>query len=78
MPYAMLSADQLTPTDESILDMLREGRVTAPYVAETQDKSLEYVRSRLKRFVEHEHVVRVHDGLYELVTDPRDDSNNDK
>lgn len=68
----MLSPDQLTPTDEEILDLLQEGRVTAPYVAEKLDKSLEYVRSRLVRFMEHEHVIRVHEGLYELVSDPRD------
>ncbi|MFW6435707.1 MAG: MarR family transcriptional regulator [Halovenus sp.] len=69
----MLSPDQLNPTDESILQMLDDGRVTAPFVAEEQDKSLEYVRSRLTRLVEHEHVQRVHDGLYELTDDPRED-----
>lgn len=71
----MLSPDQLNPTDESVLDMLKDGRVTAPYVSEAQDRSLEYVRARLKRLVEHGHVRRVHDGLYECVDDPRD--NND-
>ena len=69
--HPMLNPDQLTPTDEKILDMLQDGRVTAPYVSEEQDKSLEYVRSRLVRFMEHEHVERIHDGLYELVDDPR-------
>lgn len=69
----MLSTDNLNPTDESTLDMLKDGRVTAPYVAEKQGKSLEYVRARLKRLVEHGHVQRVHEGLYELVDDPRDE-----
>lgn len=70
MPPTVLHPDQLTDTDRAILQMLREGRVTAPFVAEQQDKSLEYVRSRLVRFEEHGHVERVHQGLYELVDDP--------
>ena len=74
MSTVMLSGDQLTDTDKAILEMLREGRVTAPFVAEKQDKSLEYVRSRLVRLMEHEHVERIHDGLYELVDDPEGDS----
>jgi len=68
----MLDEDQLNPTDKSTLDMLHEGRVTAPYVAEEEDRALEYVRSRLTRLVEHGHADRVHDGLYELVNDPRE------
>lgn len=70
MANRMLQPDQLTPTDEAILEMLRDGRVTAPFVAEEQEKSLEYVRSRLVRLMEHGHVERVHDGLYELTDDP--------
>lgn len=77
MATAMLSKDQLTPTDEAILDMLVEGRVTAPFVAEELDKSLEYVRSRLVRLMEHNHVDRIHDGLYELVDDPREQEEGD-
>lgn len=70
MPTAVLEPDDLTETDHAILRMLREGRVTAPYVADEQDKSLEYIRSRLVRLEEHKHVERVHRGLYELVDDP--------
>jgi len=73
MASVVLSHDDLTPTDEAILGLLREGRVTAPYVAEETGRSLEYVRSRLKRYVEHDHVRKVHTGLYELVDDPRDE-----
>lgn len=70
MSTPMLTQDQLTPADESIIEMLRDGRVTAPYVAEAQDLSLEYARSRLVRLMEHGHVERIHDGLYELVDEP--------
>lgn len=75
MTASVLRPDQLTYTDRAILEMLREGRVTAPFVAEQQDKSLEYVRSRLVRFMEHGHVDRIHDGLYELVEDPERNHN---
>lgn len=73
MPAPVLDNDQLTDTDQAILRLLRGGRVTAPYVAEELDKSLEYVRSRLRRFREHGHVERVHQGLYELIDDPVED-----
>lgn len=67
----MLSGDQLTETDEQILEMLRDGRVTAPFAADEIDASQEYVRSRLKRLVEHGHARKVYTGLYELTNDPR-------
>jgi len=68
----MLDPEDLSPADESVLDLLRDGRVTAPYVREETDYSLQYIRDVLSRLVEHEHVRKVHDGLYELVEDPRD------
>ena len=68
----MLSPDQLTDTDEQLLELLSEGRVTAPYAADELDASQEYVRSRLRRFVEHGHAQKVYTGLYELVEDPRE------
>jgi len=68
----MLDADDLGPADESLLELLREGRVIAPYAAEETGYSLQYVRDRLGRFVEHGNVRKVYDGLYELVEDPAD------
>lgn len=68
----MLDADDLGPADESMLDLLHEGRVTAPYAAEETGYSLQYVRDVLSRLVEHSHVRKVHKGLYELVDDPRE------
>lgn len=67
----MLDEDDLSPVDEVILDLLREGRVTAPYVSDESDYSLQYVRDRLNRLVEHGNVRKVYEGLYELVEDPR-------
>jgi hypothetical protein len=69
----MLEPDDLSPTDEKILDMLRQGRVTAPFVADEKDVSLQYARDRLGRMVEHGNARKVYEGLYELVDDPRDD-----
>jgi hypothetical protein len=75
----MLESDDLSPADRAVLDMLREGRVTAPFVAEQQDYSLQYVRDRLGRLVEHGNARKVYEGLYELVEDPRrsDDEDDD-
>lgn len=68
----MLDEDDLAPSDEEIFDMLQEGRVTAPFVADETGYSLQYVRDRLARLVEHGNAIKVYQGLYELVEDPRD------
>ena len=67
----MLEEEDLGPADEALLDMLNEGRVTAPYVANETGYSLQYVRDRLGRLVEHGNARKVYEGLYELVEDPR-------
>ncbi len=69
----MLDEDDIGPADEALLDMLRDGRVTAPYAADETGYSLQYVRDRLGRLVEHGNATKVYEGLYELVSDPRDD-----
>lgn len=68
----MLEEDDLVPADESLLDLLKEGRVTAPYAASETGYSLQYVRDRLARLVEHGNVEKVYEGLYELIEDPRE------
>lgn len=68
----MLDADDLGPADEELLDMLADGRVTAPYAADETGYSTQYVRDRLGRLVEHGVARKVYTGLYELVEDPRD------
>jgi len=70
----MLNKDDLAPVDEAILDLMREGRVTAPFAADETGYSLQYVRDRLARFVEHDNACKVYEGLYELTVDPREDS----
>ncbi len=73
----MLEEDDLGPADEALLDMLRGGRVTAPYVADETGYSLQYVRDRLGRLVEHGNAEKVYEGLYELVEDPREEHSSD-
>jgi DNA-binding IclR family transcriptional regulator len=60
----------LSPTDRAILKMLREGRCTPAYIAAEQDYSRQHVRNRLQRLTEHDYVIRLHKGLYELSRDP--------
>ena len=66
----VLNNDSLNDTDREILELLREGRVTPPYVSDRLDKSREYASERLIRLNEHGHTVRPAPGLYELVDDP--------
>jgi len=63
----------LNPTDNAILDMLREGRCSPSYIAEKAEYSRQNVTNRLGRLVEHGYVRKLHPGLYELVDDPRVD-----
>jgi DeoR/GlpR family transcriptional regulator of sugar metabolism len=71
----MLDPDDLTPADEAVLELMRSGRVTAPYAAEETEYTIQYVRDTLTNLRKHGHVRRVHKGLYELVDDPRENSN---
>jgi DNA-binding IclR family transcriptional regulator len=64
---------RLNPTDEVILEMLREGRCTPSYIADEHGYSRQNVTNRLSRFVEHGYVRKVHTGLYELRKDPADE-----
>jgi hypothetical protein len=70
----MLSEDDLGPADEQLLDLLNDGRVTAPFAADETGYSLQYVRDRLGRLVDHGNAKKVYEGLYELVEDPRSNS----
>jgi hypothetical protein len=77
-PPVVLTDDDLNRTDRRILDLLAEGRVTPPLVAQRLDLSREYASSRLIRLKEHDHVDRLAPGLYELVDDPRSSSTAEK
>lgn len=46
------------------------GRVTTLFLAHEPDYSPRYVCDSLNRMVEHDIVVRVYVGLYELIDDP--------
>jgi len=70
----MLDEEDLSPADEQLVALLREGRVTAPFAADETGYSLQYVRDRLGRLVEHGNARKVYEGLYELQYDPREDS----
>jgi len=71
----MLTTEDLAPADEDVVEMLREGRVTAPFVADETGYNTQYIRERLNRLVEHGNARKVYDGLYELVVDPREVDN---
>ena len=69
------------PVDIAILDLLTEGRVTPRYACDRLDRdgigdySRSYVQQRLARLEEHSHVCNLLEcGLYELVDDPRENT----
>ena len=72
----MLEPRQLNSTDREILEFMADdgGRVTPSWVAEETGHKRAYVSQRLKRLKEHGHVEQPHRGLWELVDDPRGDS----
>jgi hypothetical protein len=72
----MLDEDDLGPADKAMLELLREGRVTAPFAAEETGYSLQYTRDTLGRLVDHNHVEKVYEGLYELQDDPSENQQN--
>lgn len=63
------------PADEKMLVLLKRGRVTAPYAAEETGYSNAYARDILNDLVDHGHARKIHTGLYEFVSDPREDDN---
>lgn len=65
-----MSEIDMNPTDEKILEMLREGRCTPAYIADKTGYTRQNVTNRLNRLVEHDFAEKVHRGLYELVEDP--------
>jgi hypothetical protein len=73
---SMLSTEDLRDVDRSLLEYLREGRVTPAYArkrlkSEGEEYSRGYVQQRLARFEEHGHVENLLDsGLYDLDNDP--------
>lgn len=73
---SVLDADDLSPAQEALLELLVKGRITAPYAADELGYSLQYCREELTDLVKHDHVHKVYDGLYELVDDPREDDEN--
>lgn len=67
-----MSSIQLNSTDESILDILQEGRNAPLNIANRVDFTRQYVQQRLRRLEEHGYVQNIGSGVYELVDDPRD------
>ena len=61
----------LNETDDRILTKLQEGRNVPANIAEELDLSRQYVQQRLRRLEEHEHVRNIGRGVYELIDDPR-------
>ena len=56
----------LTPADVEIINVLREGRNNSPNIARETGYSRQYITERLRRMEEHDIVVNIGSGIYEL------------
>ena len=64
---------RLNDTDLQLLECLAEGRNVPANIADELDFSRQYIQQRLKRLEEHGYVQNIGRGVYELVSDPRDE-----
>jgi len=69
-----MQEDDLDNLHHAILDELHEGRITPSYVAKKTGESRQLISSRLRDLVMADYVQKIHKGLYELVDDPREES----
>jgi len=76
-----LDDEDLRDVDWDLLNYLEEGRVTPAYARDRmadegkREVTSTYLGQRLQRLEEHNYVTNLYDdGLYELVDDPREDS----
>jgi hypothetical protein len=76
-----LDPGDLNDLDGTILDYLREEGRASPTLfrrGEGVDTSRQWVSSRFVRLAEHDHIRELHDtGIYEFVSDPREDKTDD-
>jgi transcriptional regulator of nitric oxide reductase len=72
--------DDLRPADEAILDVLQDGRATKGLLVDESGFSRNTVYNRLEVLQAADHVRVVHEStrLFELVSDPRDQSSTSK
>lgn len=70
----MAGPEDLDDLHWQIIDELREGRCTPSYLAELTGESRQLISQRLRDLVMAGYVKKVHTGLYELVEDPKRDS----
>ncbi|MCF2208241.1 winged helix-turn-helix transcriptional regulator [Halobacterium salinarum] len=74
MQATKMEADELIESDREILDELQKGRCTPAVLVDWTGLSKQTIHNRLNVLVAAGHVEKAHEsGLYELVSDPRDD-----
>lgn len=72
MTQLIMRPEELTESDEKILDELNQGRCTPAALVDWTGLSSQTIHNRLNVLVAAGHVEKVHEsGLYELVDDPR-------
>ncbi|ERG91830.1 MAG: hypothetical protein J07HQW1_01864 [Haloquadratum walsbyi J07HQW1] len=64
-----LESDHLTPTDEMVVSIRADGRVTASYPTDETACSRQRMRDVLARLMEHKHAWNIYAGLHESADD---------
>lgn len=62
----LMDAKNMRDADWAIIDVLRDGRANAPYIAERTDYSPQYIRERLARLKQDHVVIPLGHGLYDV------------
>lgn len=73
--FKLSHGNDLSHLHRAILDALGDGRCTPSYLAELTGESRQLMNSRLRDLMMGGHVEKVHKGLYEVTSDPREGEN---
>lgn len=63
----LMDATDLRPVDWQIIDILREGRNSAPNIAARTEYKRQYIAERLGTLKRHDILIPIGNGIYELV-----------
>lgn len=62
-----MDAEDMRPVDWQIIEILREGRNSAPNIADRTDYKRQYLAERLGTLKRNEMLIPIGNGIYELV-----------
>ena len=64
-----MDPEDMRPVDWQIIDILQEGRNSAPNIANRTDYKRQYIAERLGTLKQHDILIPIGNGIYELNAD---------